>query len=188
MIATYTKWIESKFSHFNIFISLYEVYYKRIVVKELKLADIKNSDRILCIGGGSIPCTALALASQTNAKIHVIDMDNDAVKSARHLVKKLGLSNQISITKDKGEEIDISSYNVIHIALQVTPKEEVLKHIWNQSKKGNKILVRLPKKILKPFYSNISKDFTNRYASYIKSCSLRYRINTIDKILLMVKN
>lgn len=188
MIATCTKWIEKRFSGFSFLIGLYELYYKKIVRKEIELANITSKDNILCIGGGAIPSTAVELANQTNANVHVIDVDNNAVECAQNVVKKLGLRNKISIAREKGEDIDISSYDVIHIALQVSPKEKVLKHIWNNAKEGNRIIVRIPKKILKPFYSNVSEEFVYKNANCIKNYSLNYRLNTMDKILLMVKN
>ncbi|MEW8974373.1 MAG: nicotianamine synthase family protein [Tissierellaceae bacterium] len=188
MIANCTKWIERKFSGFNFLIGIYEIYYRGIVKKEVGLANIRSRDRVLCIGGGSIPCTALELANQTDAKIDVIDVDSMAVKSARDIVTRLGLSNRISIKEERGEDIDISSYDVIHVALQVTPKEKVIEHIWNNSKKGNRIIVRLPKRILSSFYSNISEEFISKNMDYIESCSLKNMVNTMDKVLLMVKN
>lgn len=187
MIAACTKCIERNFSKSNFLINLYGLYYKNIVKNEVKLAEIKNCDKVLCIGGGPIPSTAIEVANQTDAKVHVIDMDSDAVACARDIVKRLGLHHKIIVDQGRGEDVDIAPYNVIHVALQVTPKEDVLKHIWSNSKMGDRIIVRMPKKGLRPFYSNVTDGFIKRYSDYIRLSSSRFNVSTMDKILLMVK-
>lgn len=186
-IATYTKSLEKNFSKSDLLIKLYRLYYKNIVKKEVKLAEIKACDKILCIGGGPIPCTAIEMANQTQAQVHVIDVDCNAVECARKLVQRLGLEDKIVVNLGKGEEVDLEPYNVFHVALQVFPKDKVLKHLWNNSKAGDRILVRMPKKELGSFYSHVSEGFLKRKTDYIKSYSMRFRANTLDKILLLVK-
>ena len=46
--------------------------------------------------------------------------------------QKLGLDDKITVISGKGEEIDIEPYDVIHVALQVSPKEKVLENIWGE--------------------------------------------------------
>jgi len=187
MIPACTRFIERNFSKSNFLVNLYGLYYKSIVRNEVKLANIKNSDKVLCIGGGPIPSTAIEVVKQTDANVHVIDMDRKAVEYARNVVKRLGLDQKIVVDQDRGEEVDISPYNVIHVALQVTPKDKVLNHIWSNCKMGDRIIVRMPKKGLRHFYSNVTEGFINRYSNYIKFISPRLNANTLDKILLMVK-
>lgn len=180
--------MEKKISCKRFLIKIYEIYYRNIVRDEIELAEIKSNDKILCIGGGSIPCTAMEIANHTKAKVDVIDIDSKAVYISKAVVKRMGFGNQIQIKKAKGEDIDVEDYNVIHIALQVTPKEEVVKNIWDRSKLGTKIVVRMPKPGLRVFYSNLSEKLSNR--SNIKSDKvyLRNRLNTMEEILLMVKD
>lgn len=187
MIMTWTKWMEKRISSSNFLIRLYEKYYKKIVRNEIKLAEVKSSDKILCIGGGSIPCTALQMVNLTGAKVDVIDVDNRAVYNARNVVDKMGLNNKIYIINARGEETDISSYDVIHVALQVTPKEEVVEHIWSKARKGTRILVRMPKKNLRCFYSNISDKYLNEKENCSSNCCLNNGLNTMKEVLLMIK-
>ncbi len=187
MIISWTKWMEKKISNLNFLIGLYENYYRKIVKDEVKLAKMTNKDKVLCIGGGSIPCTALQIANLTGAEVHVIDIDSKAVNNAKNIIRKMGLGNKIYVTEAKGEDIDVTSYNVIHIALQVTPKEKVIEHIWSKSTEGTRIVVRLPKKSLKCFYSNLSDEFLNQRKLSIEDYCLQNRCNTMKEILLMVK-
>lgn len=188
MIAVCTECIERNFSKSNFLIKLYGLYYRNIVKNEVKLAGIRSCDRILCIGGGPIPSTAIEMARQTDACVHVIDMDGTAVVCARDVIKKLGLAHKITVEQARGEEVDISPYNVIHVALQVRPKEAVLRHIWNNCKLGARIIVRMPKKGLRSFYSNVTDAFIERNSDYVSFDSSGLCANTMDKTLLMVKD
>ena len=187
MIGTCTKWIEKKFSKYDSLIKLYSLYYRNIVEKEIQLANVKSCDKVLCIGGGSIPCTAIEIANQTNAHIHVLDIDESAVECARHVIEKLGLHEKITVINGKGQDIDIGPYDVVHLALQVSPKEEVLKNVWEKSKEGNRIIVRMPRKTLNPFYSNITDDFIKKNLKAISSVAIGYKAKTMNEVLLMEK-
>lgn len=186
-IAAYTKSLEMNFAKSDLLVKLCRIYYRNIVKNEVKLAGIRSCDKILCIGGGPIPCTAIEMANQTRAKVHVIDLDCNAVECARRIVSRLGLEDQIVVEQGKGEKVDVEPYNVFHVALQVSPKEEVLDHLWSNSKAGDRILVRMPKKELRAYYSNVSDSFLQRNSRYIKSYSMRFKAVTLDKILLLVK-
>lgn len=187
MIGACTKWIEKRLSKCYYLIKFYSLYYRDIVKKEIKLANVRSCDKVLCVGGGSIPCTAIEFANQANARVDVIDIDSKAVECARCVVEKLGLDEKITVINGRGEEIDVEPYDVVHVALQVTPKEEVIKHIWEKSKEGNRIIVRVPRKPLRRFYSNVTDDFIKKYANNIKSISIDSKVKTMDKILLMEK-
>lgn len=187
MVRICTKWIEKNLSKYNPLIKLYGLYYRNIVKKEIKLANVRSCDKVLCIGGGSIPCTAIELASQTNAQVHVIDIDHRAVECAKNVILKLGLDKKITVINGKGQEIDIEPYDVVHVALQVCPKEEVLKNIWEKAKEGNRIIVRMPRKTLRSFYSNITEEFIKKHYKNIKSIPVGHKASTMDKILLMEK-
>lgn len=188
MIAIWTKWVENKFSTFNLLINFYGKYYKNIVKEEVKLASINENDRVLCIGGGYIPSTAIEIVNQTNASVDVIDIDKKAVEQAKNVVHKLGLSDKINIYLKDGNYVDIEPYDVVHIALQVTPKEKIAQYIWDNLRDGSRVVIRMPKRMLKFFYSNISNRFTVKNSRYIESFSLKNKPNTIDNILVMAKN
>ena len=46
-------------------------------------------------------CTAIEIVRQTNAQVHVVDIDNNAVKCARNVVAKLGLHEKITVINEK---------------------------------------------------------------------------------------
>lgn len=187
MIMTCTKWMERIFSKYDSLVKLYSFYYRNIVKNEIRLASIGSSDKVLCIGGGSIPCTAIEIARQTKALVHVLDIDENAIECASKLIARMGLEDKITVINGNGQDIDISLYDVVHIAQQVSPKEGVLRNIWEKAKEGNRIIVRMPRKMLKPFYSNVTDDFIKNNAGDISTCSIGCKARSMDEILLMEK-
>lgn len=140
----------------------FEKYYKEVVTKEVALASIKKEDKVLFIGGGSVPATAYEIHRQTKASVDVIDIDKKAVKLAKELTNKLGYSD-INILHGDGTKIDASSYTVVHIALQANPQYKILENIASNSFESTRILIRCPKDSLRYFYkkgfnSNCTKN------------------------------
>lgn len=198
-VSFLTKKIESVSSHFPYLTGIYRWYYEKIVDDEIILGKISEEDRVLIIGGGPFPCTAIQIANKTNANIHIIDKDPIAVDLASDLIKKLSLDNQIHITCTRGQEVDTSEYSVIHIAQQVSPKEAVLSNLLKKTKIGTRILLRSKEKGLDNFYkkqgsiSNIIKykdikqgKFTGKRTFLITKLESKSdsKINNIDKNLI----
>ncbi|HEY4544636.1 MAG TPA: nicotianamine synthase family protein [Tissierellaceae bacterium] len=188
MIRSFTKFCEKILYKSNKLVNIYDLYYRDIVKKEIVLADIKNTDKVLIVGGGAVPCTAINIASKTNAKVDIIDIDEEAIKSSSSLIKRLGLEDRVKVYLGNGRSIDVSNYDVVHIALQVNPKEEIIDNVWSKSKVGTRLIIRQPKKILKSFYSNISYDYLSKIDNNIKAIYRNNLFNTMDKSLLIVKS
>src|SRR5690625_4768981 len=123
----------------------FESYYNAVVENEIKLADIKPTDRILCIGGGPCPCTAIQLHRKTGANVCVIDNDKEVIDAAIKNIERLNLSDHITVEYQDGVEISANDFSIVHIALQVNPKNAVFKRIVNSSRPGTKVMVRVCK-------------------------------------------
>ncbi|MEW9094201.1 MAG: class I SAM-dependent methyltransferase [Clostridiaceae bacterium] len=158
VIPQFTKNLEKVSSFFPSLIHFYRMYYKKVVEREVELGNITKEDKVLCIGGGAFPSTAIELAEQTGAEVCVIDCDPEAVKCARRVVCKLRMNKKIKILQGMGQEIDPSDFSVIHMALQVFPRDKVLNTLLQRAERGCRILVRSPKDKLKSFYSAIPED------------------------------
>ena len=155
LITALTQKIEWIANRSRLFYLLTNLYYKNIIKREVRLAEIKPSDQILCIGGGPCPYTAIMLHRLTGAAVTVVDNSAACVKQSAKLIKRLGLERAIRIVCCEGEEIDCEGFTVIHLALQVSPKGKVLKNLLARAGSGVKILVRLPKECLKGYYCGL---------------------------------
>ncbi len=162
-----TKQIEKVMALFPWFFKLYRLYYRRIVEQEIHLGCISCRDRVLCIGGGPFPCTALEIAGKTGARVHVIDNDLEAVTSARRVVESLNIDNIVRVDHAEGERLDVENFTVVHVALQVTPREEVLQNILQQASQRVRVLLREPVEKYKSYYAPLSREYYARSSSSI---------------------
>lgn len=174
-IVNLTQSVEKIYSSNFLFRKCLLSYYKPIVKRETKLIDKSKVENILCIGGGNFPATAILLHKLTKANVTVIDNDQTTIKNATKLIKKLKLENKVNVLNVDGLEIDALPYDLVHVALQISPKDDVIKQIRNSKKDCTPVIVRIPKDKLKnlyneysaveakftkqPFYSNIGKSY-----------------------------
>jgi len=156
MITTITQRIESLASRTGVLYRLVEKYYVDMVKKEAGLAGIGKDDRILCIGGGCCPFSAILFHRMTSAKVTVVDNNKDCIPKARKVIERLGLSEHIRVVLQDGCASDIKDYSVIHLALQVDPMQQVISDVERRMSPGAKLLVRQPKKQLRGMYSKFS--------------------------------
>lgn len=165
-----TKVLEKSSGNF-LFKNITLFYYKKIVKKEIALADISKESKVLCIGGGYFPASAILISKLTNALVTVIDNDINTIEYAKKRINKMKLN--INVVFIDGQQIDATKFDIVHVANQVSPKDKVVNQIKSTMNKG-KILVRTPKDNLKngydketledselftkqPFYSNIER-------------------------------
>lgn len=154
MIKLFTKTYET-FAVKNRFLQkLCELYYKPMVKKEIASAKIQEADKVLFIGGGPLPMSALLTAHYTSASITIVDCDQNALNNSKQFLSKYNYP--IELINAKGEYLSTEDYSVIIIAKQVIPKECVLKNILKQSRPSTRILYRSNHQIL-PSYHKITK-------------------------------
>lgn len=157
MIPLLTTWLERMLALFPPLIGLYALYYKGLVEKEVHMGHISPGDKVLCIGGGPLPCTAMEIARTTGAKVDVVDTCSIAVGISRNIIKHRGLDEQITIRLARGEELNCSDYTVIHVARQVQPRHEVLANIRKNARRGARIILRLPHQSLQLLYQTLDR-------------------------------
>lgn len=143
------------------------LYYRKLVKDEIDLAKIKSSDKVLCIGGGQCPFSGILLHEYTGADITIVDCDDRCVQVSRELIQSLGYERHINILHMDGTDALLEDYDVVHTAVQVCPIDQVFSHLKKRCNFGAKILVRLPKKSLKNFYSVKSTTIFKNYCGKI---------------------
>jgi len=165
-ITRATQKIEERAAAVGIIYKLAEFYYKRVISREIDLAEISSDDNVLFIGGGVCPLSAILIHRSTGAKVTVMDNDRDCVSKASEVVERLGLSENIKLLHADGgdSELSLDGYTVIHLALQVTPVEKVFSELKRRASPGVKLLVRRPKDKLCSLYCDLS-------GKMLKSCN-----------------
>jgi hypothetical protein len=82
----------------------YHQQYQNLCNAELNLIRHKKFNKVIFLGSGALPLTAIMLSQHlNNVPIECIDRDRIACNLAYQLINKLGLSNKIQITNSSAE-------------------------------------------------------------------------------------
>lgn len=150
-----TRWIESTLSPFPYMVAWQQRYYRNCVAEEIHLGHINATDRVLCIGAGPLPCTAIEIANRCGARIVAIDCDAAAVECAQHTIAQLGLQAIIEMEQADGRDYDAGGFDVVHIARQAVPQADILARVWATARLGARIILRRPHLWLRPLYEGL---------------------------------
>jgi len=129
-------------TNISFFSFLYLKFHEPAVKKEIKMADISKSDKILHIGCGAIPYTSIIVSRETNAKVVGIDHKPRVVDASTKFIHSHHLSDKITIQRGVGDSYNVSEFNVILISYGITNQDVVLKHVLKSAEKDTKIILR----------------------------------------------
>jgi len=110
--------------------------------KEIESFNLKDDKKILHIGCGAYPITAMILASLDNVKIVTIDNNNRSLKYANKVIKKNNLDDKIKVEYGNALKYPLNGFDTIIISGCSVPKIQVLNHIIKNAKSNSKIIVR----------------------------------------------
>ena len=144
------------------------------------MSGIKKDDNVLLIGCGIFPLETMLIAQETNAKVVGIDNSDKAVKMAKNYIKKIGLEDDVKIEYADGRDVPVKEFDVVFIAINVFPIENVLLSISKDLKKNTRILC---KSIKQDIPDILEKTGLNKFLS-IKSMVENPRTQSY----LLVKN
>jgi len=156
-VKNLTYKIENHAANAGLLYRIAQRYYANVIEKEAVLANMTSADHVLCIGGGMCPFTAILFHQVTGAKVTVIDNNLLCIPKAQQVIERLGIGESVKVLyKDGGcSELDYSQYSVIHLALQVSPMEQVFFQVEQRALPGTRLLMRRPKKHLDKMYCSL---------------------------------
>lgn len=132
------------FTKILFFTKLYIRYHKPSVRKEIELAGINKSDKVIHVGCGAIPYTPIIIFQDIGCSITGIDYDNRSVNNAKSLLRKMGLGDNINISFGDGQSFDVNRYDVIFLSHGIKSTLSVLSNILNSMKDNVRIVFRKP--------------------------------------------
>ncbi len=132
---------ENIFTNISFFSFLYLKIHEPSVKKEITMAEVKPTEKVLQIGCGAIPYTLRIISQQTHAQVTGIDNQPRIIEKAK---KYIGENKNIRIEQAAGETYDVSTYDVILISYGVGDIEAVLKNALRNLKSNGRIILRKP--------------------------------------------
>ena len=149
------KKLEDLGAYWPLFGKIYcNLFYTKLVKKELKAAGIESESSILHIGCGSLPMTALGLG-ELGYSVTGVDSDKQAVKLAQKVVNRRELASKIKIKKTDGGAPDSDDFAGIWVSLHAMPKKELISKLMDDLSLGQKLVFRNPKGSLDLVYPRI---------------------------------
>ncbi len=180
IIAPLITRLEKLTSEIPWFVQLYSRPYIKVVEREIRMADITHTDKVINIGCGAIPFTAVILASRTGARVKAVDYDPRAVQCARQCVAAMGLAEQISVYQERGETTEADGFTAAVVALQARPKRAIIDNLRQKGASGIKIIARCPKQSLLREYEALPVDLP------VQAETLHPEMRTFDSSVLFV--
>lgn len=108
---------------------LYMEQLSGIALKEMQESHINGRSKVLLIGSGAFPTTAIAIARESGAEIKCADIDREAVELGALVIKKYRLPGQVHVINSNYMEYARWATHII-IASLVPEKEEILMRLW----------------------------------------------------------
>ncbi len=139
--------------------SAYSHRYRSVVMREIDLGGITGTDRVLNIGSGGVPFTAMLLAEMTGARVTALDLDPHAAGRARELVATMGLSELIDVKVGDGCRISAAPFSAALVALQAEPKGDILRNLLCTGLEGFRAIIREPRGRFEDNYDRVPADF-----------------------------
>lgn len=136
---------------------------------ERKKFDLTKSKKILHIGCGSYPITAMVLAEIDGAKLVTIDNDVRAVKRAKEVIKRKNLNGKINVEFGKGTDYNLDKFDTIIVSGCSMPKIKVLEHVLKNAKSKSKIIARFTSKDIDKIKNNLNPNQNIKIVKKIKN-------------------
>ena len=171
--------MESWAVHIPLLADLYSLPYRRVVAREIQLAGIGPDDRVLNIGCGAVPFTAIHLARMAGCRVTALDIDPAAVRKASLLIRRAGLSDQVTILEGDGASDIRQGFDVAVVALQVRPKAGVLMELGRRGGRGSRAVFREPSEWCRGQYDCLGS------LERLGSSQINHRMGALDRSVLV---
>jgi len=126
----------------NKLLPLYVKYYEDIIDKEITMANISSSDRVLHMGCGPIPATSILIARKTGAVVTGIDRNSRSVEESRSCIHILNSNGRVLIKYAEALKFPIEKFNVIIVSQGIEPRDNILEYISQSMKDDARVIFR----------------------------------------------
>jgi hypothetical protein len=125
-------------------LSDYPLYerFGTLMRRELSLVSNVRPQRILFLGSGPFPISAIHAHLQTGLPIHCVSRDPGAAPIARTALEKCELNSSIRVFCDGDTDYCVSDYDVVLIEPLAKPKKSILRNLRKRCRPGCQILCR----------------------------------------------
>lgn len=142
----------------------YLARYGELARREAALARMAPGDRVLFIGSGPLPISAIEYCRQTGCEADGLDFVEDAIRVSRRAIHRLGLDGRMRVHLGRGEHFPVTGYSVVVVGVLARPKAEILKNVAATRSEGSRVLLRTTFGLRELIYAPLEPGFTGREA------------------------
>jgi hypothetical protein len=133
--------------------------FRRLITREIDLlAAAGRPERLLFIGSGPLPVSAILAHEYLQVPVDCVDVNTSAVADSCRLLQRLHLSDDVRVIHADGRTIDARAYDAILIALLAKPKNEILAWLAGTARKDCRIVCRTSEGLRRLVYEPIDDD------------------------------
>ncbi len=156
--------------------------FSALVKRELALISRSAFQRILFLGSGAFPISALLLHTETGVPVDCVACDSSVIEISQKVVESYGAAGAVTVLGDKDSDYDTHNYDLIVIGILFRSKKSVLKTIRKHSQPGCQVLCRTSSGTWQLIYESIPDR--ERRGFYLKAQALAEGQQTISTWLL----
>lgn len=169
----------------------YKNYEDLTVLEYTNVINLKAKiKKVLFVGGGPLPLTAIILANKYNILCEVLERDELSFLKSTTLIKSLGLENKVKIIKTTAEKHNsYGKYDLIYLAALVgeneKSKNKMINHIYKEISKNSLFLCRSSHGSRKIIYTPINKNIFKKLKPLLE---VRPYNSIINSFFILQKN
>lgn len=120
----------------------YLARYRALAAAEIALAGIGPQDRVVFVGAGCLPITAMEYVRRTGCRVDAVEILRDRAAQAGAVIERLGLADSLQVIAADGRTVDFGGYSVILVGVLAEPKAAIFARIAGSAAPDSRVLCR----------------------------------------------
>ncbi|MEI7024166.1 nicotianamine synthase family protein [Paenibacillus sp. y28] len=134
------------------------------VKEELQHYGICSTSKVLFVGSGAFPLSALTIARETNADVLCLDIDSEAITLGKKVAEATGLQERVQFSQNRLTELSfMKEATHVMIASLVENKHEVLEELKHSIKADTRVMVRYGNGLKSIFNYPLEQDLSHEW-------------------------
>src|SRR5579872_935781 len=121
--------------------------FDRLIHKEIELLRPFMPRRVLFIGSGPFPISAIHYQAKLNIPVDCLEKDASALAISKQAISGLNLDGTICVHRGHGEDFIVRDYDLIVIALLAKPKKLILANILKHGAPFCRVICRTSERL-----------------------------------------
>jgi len=134
-----------------------ELFYSPTLHREMDMAELAAGSKVLVVGSGRLPMTAVHLARHGH-DVTAVDNDAAATSAARRFSQRSAAGLNVRFETGDGVDADADGYDAVWITFSASPKQKVLQRALDTMSEGAKAVFRNPRGVVTRFYEPVDEE------------------------------